>query len=310
MPSKDPNDPGYRRLRYIRYADDHLLGFTGPKAEAEQIKQRLAQFLREDLALELNQDKTLITHARTGAARFLSYEITVQHSLVRRKVNGVIGLRVPRDVIKAKCASYLKLGKPERRTELMNREDSVIIGTYGSEYRGIIQYYLLAGDVSRLNRLRWCAETSMLKTLAAKHDSSVSKMARKYQAVIDTPHGRRTCFRAVVERAGRKPLVATFGGIPLKRQKKAVLDDRVLAPVTTRRKELIFRFQTGQCEMCQQRSQVEVHQVRRLADLTKTGRPQPTWARLMAKRRRKTLVVCKPCHDAIHDRRPTAIPTE
>ncbi len=80
MPSVQPDDPGYRRLRYIRYADDHLLGFTGPKAEAEQIKQRLAQFLREDLKLELAADKTLITHARTNAARFLGYAITVQHN--------------------------------------------------------------------------------------------------------------------------------------------------------------------------------------------------------------------------------------
>ena len=77
LPSQDPHDPGYRRLRYCRYADDHLLGFTGPKAEAEEIKQRLAAFLRDDLKLELSQDKTLITHARTGAARFLGYEITV-----------------------------------------------------------------------------------------------------------------------------------------------------------------------------------------------------------------------------------------
>lgn len=310
MPSRDPNDPGYRRLRYIRYADDHLLGFIGPRAEAEQIKERLAAFLRDDLRLELSQDKTLITHARTGAARFLGYEITVQHSQVRRKVNGVIGLRVPRDVIKSKSAPYLKLGKPERRTDRINLDDSVIIGTFGSEYRGIVQYYLLAGDVSRLIRFRWCAETSMLKTLAAKHDTSVSKMARKYKAVIETPHGRRTCFRAIVERAGRKPLVATFGGIPLKRQKKAVLDDRILAPVATRRKELVSRLQTGRCELCQQPTKVEVHQVRKLADLAMPGARQPAWARVMTKRRRKTLVVCQPCHDAIHAGPSTATLTE
>ena len=113
LPSQDPDDPGYRRLRYCRYADDHLLGFTGPKAEAEEIKQRLAQFLRDDLKLELSPDKTLITHARTGAARFLGYEITVQHddrklTRGRRAVNGQIALRVPTDVIKAKCAPYLQ----------------------------------------------------------------------------------------------------------------------------------------------------------------------------------------------------------
>ncbi|MGH3547867.1 MAG: hypothetical protein ACRDQU_07080 [Pseudonocardiaceae bacterium] len=100
LPHGDPRDPHYRRLRYLRYADDHLLGFTGPKAEAEQIKARLAAFLRDDLKLELSEEKTLITHARTGAAKFLGYEITVQHNnrkitRGRRAVNGIIGLRVP-----------------------------------------------------------------------------------------------------------------------------------------------------------------------------------------------------------------------
>jgi group II intron reverse transcriptase/maturase len=310
LPRSDPYDPDYRRLRYVRYADDHLLGFTGPKAEADQIKERLAAFLRDDLRLELSEDKTLITHARTGAARFLGYEITVQHSRSRRTVNGVIGLRVPRSVIKAKCAPYLKLGKPERRTELLNRDDLTIISTYGSEFRGLVQYYLLAGDVSRLVRLRWVAETSMLKTLAAKHQSSVSKMARKYKATVETPHGRRTCFTATVERAGRKPLVARFGGIPLKRQKKAVLDDRQPVPVTTRRKELISRLQASRCELCERRAPVEVHHVRALADLAKPGRPQPAWAQLMATRRRKSLVVCGACHGLIHAGQPTATPTK
>jgi hypothetical protein len=93
LPSSDPRDPGYRRLRYVRYADDALLGFAGPKTEAEEIKSRLAAFLRDDLKLELNEDKTLLTHARTGAASFLGYEITVQHSKTRPHVNGSIALR-------------------------------------------------------------------------------------------------------------------------------------------------------------------------------------------------------------------------
>ena len=101
VPYADPMDPGYRRLCYVRYADDHLLGFTGPKAEAEEIKARLAAFLRETLGLELNASKTLITHARTRAARFLGYQITVQHSSTKltngqRSANGRIALRVPR----------------------------------------------------------------------------------------------------------------------------------------------------------------------------------------------------------------------
>ncbi len=145
LPTGDPQDPAYRRLRYCRYADDHLLGFAGPKAEAEQIRQRLARFLRDDLKLELNQEKTLITHARTGAARFLGYEITVQHAdrklaRGRRSVNGAIALRVPITVVKAKCAPYLQLGKPEQRPERVQLGDHEIVSIYGAEYRGIIQY--------------------------------------------------------------------------------------------------------------------------------------------------------------------------
>jgi group II intron reverse transcriptase/maturase len=309
LPSGDPRDPGFRRLHYARYADDHLPGFTGPKAEAEEIKARLAQFLHDDLKLDLNQTKTLVTHGRSSAARFLSYEITVQHSRDRPNVNGGIRLRVPPAVIKAKCAPYLAHGQPERRTALMNLPDRLIISTYGAEYRGIAQYYLLAGDVWRLNRLEWAAQTSMLKTLAAKHGSTVTKMARKYKAKIETPHGPRTCFEASMERAGRKPLVTRFGGIPLKRQKKTVITDRQPVPAASR-KELITRLLRGWCEWCERRAPVEVHQVRNLADLTKPGRAQPGWAHRMATMRRKTLVVCNPCHQAIHTGQPTAAPTE
>jgi group II intron reverse transcriptase/maturase len=316
LPSRDTHDPGYRRLRYTRYADDHLLGFAGPKAEAEEIKARLAAFLRDDLKLELSEGKTLITHARTSAARFLGYEITVRHSdhkltRGRREVNGDVALRVPLAVIRAKTAPYMRRGKPAHRPGLMNDDDLAIISTYGAEYRGIVQYYLLAGDVWRLNRLRWAAETSLLKTLAAKHRSTVPKMAARYGTVIDTPHGPRRCFQASIDRGeGRKPLVARFGGIPLKRQRMAVLTDRQPAPAAIHRKELIIRLLAGRCELCGHAGHTEVHQIRKLADLATPGQPQPAWAALMAKRRRKTLLVCQACHDAIHTGQPAAMLTE
>jgi group II intron reverse transcriptase/maturase len=310
MPSMDPHDPSYRRLRYTRYADDTLLGFTGPRAEAEQIKTRLAAFLRDDLALELSAEKTLITHARTQAANFLGYQITVLHNdrkVTRgyRRANGTIALRVPRTVITANCAPYLRRGKPMHRPELTNHDDHTIVGIYGSRYRGIVQYYLHAGDVFRLDRLEWVMKTSMLKTLAAKHRSTVTKMANKYKTTIATPYGPRRCFEASVERAGRKPLVTRFGGIPLRRQRTAVLTDRNPAPSAPRPKELVTRLRAGRCELCEQRATVEIHQIPTLAGLTRTGQPQPAWAQLMAARRRKTLIVCTPCHDTIHARQPT-----
>jgi hypothetical protein len=314
LPSADPEDPGYRRLRYIRYADDILLGFTGPRNEAEEIKRALGQFLRDDLKLELSETKTLITHARTGAARFLGYEVTVQHNNRtltggRRATNGAIWLRVPKDVIKAKSSRYTSRGKPERRPELMNEEDHAIIGRYGSEYRGVVQYYLLAGDVWRLGRLHWTMQTSLLKTLAGKYDSSVLKMNRKYAAAIETPHGPRKCLQASIQRRdGKKPLVATFGGIPLIRQKHAILRDREPVPATARRTELIRRLLRGRCELCGHTDGVQIHQIRKLSDLDKSGQPdQPEWMRIMARRRRKTLVVCDTCHASIHPERPIAL---
>jgi group II intron reverse transcriptase/maturase len=309
IPSGDPQDPGFRRLQYARYADDTLLGFAGPKAEAEEIKQRLTAFLRDELKLELSQDKTLITHARTQAAKFLGYEITVLHNdrkvtRGRRSANGIVSLRVPESVIKAKKAPYLSRGKPERRPHLINEDDHTIVNTYGAEWRGIVQYYLLAGNVHRLYRLHWVMETSLLKTLANKHRSTVSKMARTFTATINTKHGPRKCIEARVDRSGGKPLVARFGGIPLRRQKDTVISDRVLVPGIIRHKELVTRLLADRCEICKDTDGISVHHVRRLADLDRPGRPQPEWAQLMARRRRKTLVVCRACHDAIHPGQP------
>jgi hypothetical protein len=217
---------------------------------------------------------------------------------------------VPNPVIKAKCSPYLARGKPAAQTALHNLGDHDIVAAYGAQYRGIVQYYLLAGDVHRMDRLRWVMETSLLKTLAAKHGSTVAKTAARYKAVIETPHGPRTCFEAVRIRDGnRKPLVARFGGIPLKRQKTAIIIDRAPGRGTYPRKEIITRLLRNTCELCQHSGQVQVHHVARLADLARPGHGQPAWARLMAAKRRKTLVVCPPCHDQIHaERPPAAIP--
>jgi group II intron reverse transcriptase/maturase len=305
LPYGDPMDPGYRRLFYCRYADDVLLGFIGPKAEAEQIKAGLAAFLRETLALELNASKTLITHARTGAARFLGYQITVQHSSTRltrgrRTVNGKVALRVPKDVITAKCGPYRHQGKPWHRPRLLNLDDYDIVRIYAAEYRGIVNYYLLARDVWRLATLRWNAETSMLKTLAAKHKSTVALMAARHKAKVITGDGPRTCFEARLQRTGKKDLIARFGGIVLKRDKRAVITDPAPVPVHPPRKELIDRLRRRWCELCDHGATVTVHHVARLAQLGTAGPGQPAWAALMARKRRKTLIVCRSCHDYIH----------
>ena len=136
LPSGDPTDPGFRRLRYVRYADDFVLGFIGPKAEAEQIKASLATFLSTTLKLELSKDKTLITHATSQAAKFLGYELVTQkandqldlHGI--RKVNGRIGLRVPAKVIEQHCQAYMVNDKPATRPMLLHDADYTIVERY------------------------------------------------------------------------------------------------------------------------------------------------------------------------------------
>jgi group II intron reverse transcriptase/maturase len=305
LPYTDPMDPGYRRLKYIRYADDHILGFIGPKAEAEEIKARIALFLRETLGLELNASKTLITHARSQRARFLGYDITVQHCDTkrtggRRAANGKIALRVPPDVVKAQCARYRQHGKPWHRSRLQNLDDYDIVRIYGAEYRGVINYYLPAQNVSALSTLEWHAVTSMLKTLAAKHRSTVSRMAARHAAKVTTADGPRRCFEARRRREGKEDLVARFGGIPLRQDRRAIVRDPVPVPVAAPRKELLSRLRKRRCELCETGTTVAVHQVAGLKELGQPGPGQPAWASLMARMRRKTLIVCASCHDWIH----------
>lgn len=311
LPSVDPNDPEYRRLRYVRYADDFLLGFNGPRTEAEDIKRHLGAFLRDTLKLELSEAKTLLTHARTATARFLGYDIGTLHcdsahdQHGRRSINGTVTLRVPAAVIQAHCRPYMRDGKPVHRRERCHDTPYSIVAQYQAEFRGLAEYYRLAHNLSHLDRLRWVMETSLLKTLAHKLRCSVSEAARRYRAVIQTEHGPRKVLRVTVERGeGKGPLVTHWGGISLKWDKRAILDDqpRRFWNVGT---ELVERLLADECELCGSHDNVQVHHIRALKAL-RPGRsgPRPEWVKVMAARQRKTLVVCHACHTDIHAGRP------
>ena len=141
--------------------------------------------------------------------------------------------------MKAQCARYRQHGKPWHRPRLQNLDDYDIVRVYGAEYRGVVNYYLLAQDVWRLRTLRWHAETSMLKTLAAKHKSTVTKMAARHQAKVITGDGPRTCYEARRRRKGKPDLVARFGGIILRQDRRAVITDPAPVPVRVPRTELL-----------------------------------------------------------------------
>jgi hypothetical protein len=220
LPSSDPNGPGYRRLRYIRYADDHLLGFAGPKAEAKQIKQRLARFLRDELRLELSQDKTLITHVRTGQRGF-SVTRSRSSATTRRRTPLPSGQRSDRtpcpDVIKAKCPlSRARKTREEEGPDQQKRPcDRCDVRDRLPGHSPVLPAYrrrlsatpaaMGYGDVHAQDS---CGQAPFIGV----------EDGRRHRARIDTPNGPRVCFEARIERKNRKPLVARFG-IPLQRQR-------------------------------------------------------------------------------------------
>lgn len=306
LPSLDPNDANYRRLRFLRYADDLLLGFVGPRHEAVEIKAKLGEFL-QSLKLELSEAKTLLTHAQSGAAKFLGYEVVILNNNHKhdwrdqRSINGQVGLKVPKEVIRAKQQLYLERGKPKRRKGLIYNTPFTIITQYQQEFRGLVQYYQLAYNLHRFNTLKWQMERSLVLTLADKFKLTMSKVYRRYETVVQTEHGPRKVLQVKVEREEDKPpLIAQWGGIRLARNVKAILDEQPHIDLNDR-SELIQRLLADKCELCGSKEDVEIHHIRGLKDLTRKGQAsRPQWVEVMAARQRKTLVVCHKCHDEIH----------
>src|SRR5262249_17441905 len=193
-----PLDEGYRRLRYVRYADDFLLGFVGPASEAREIRDRLGEFLARKLRLTLSAEKTLITHAADDVARFLGYEIKVirEGALIsengRRARNGCISLRMPRDVVSKYHRRYSSGGKVTHRADLLNDSVYTIIQRYQGVLVGLYNYYCMASNVSkRMGRVQWILRTSLLKTLASKLRVRVSEVSKTYRV----PDQEYTTFR-------------------------------------------------------------------------------------------------------------------
>jgi len=306
LPSYDTQDPNFRRLWYVRYADDFLLGFTGPRCEAEVIKTAIREFLAAELRLELSDAKTLITHGRTETARFLGYEVCVTScdskiTAGQRSVNGKIALLVPREVVAAKRKAYMRRGKAVHRPELLEDDDLSIISLYQAQWRGLLNYYLMAVNVSvRLPQVCRVMRVSLAKTLAAKHRLTLSQVFRVYGATAWTPHGDLKVLRATRERPGKAPLVAEFGGLEVRWKKEVPNCDPPTTVHWNPRSELVKRLLANVCELCGSTDDCEVHHIRKLSDIDRPGRRAKTaWEQIMIARRRKTLVLCRKCHRAV-----------
>lgn len=307
LPSRDPNDPNFRRLWYVRYADDVLLGFTGPKAEAMNVKQEIAKFLHDQLSQELNQAKTLITHAHTAKANFLGYEVQAfqvdakHDKRGQRCINGSIGLRVPKTVVKTHRQKYMRRGKPIHLMQILNDSAYSIVAHYQAEYVGVVQYYRLAYNLCDLSQLKWIMQQSLVKTLAYKFKSTVGRIYHHYRTLLQTEEGTYKVLQVKLERGpNQAPLTAHFGGVSLHYNRWVAISDQT-KPIWSKRSELLQRLLAQKCELCGSSEKVEAHHIRKLADLErKGGKVQPEWVKRMIARKRKTLIVCQKCHNQIH----------
>lgn len=310
MSSFDTSDPNYRRLTYVRYADDFLLGFAGPKDEAEQIKARLKQFVESHLKLQLSDEKTLITHAKTEKARFLGYDLQVMRSDSkvdrngRRSVNGLTLLLAPRDVIESHSKAYMSHGKPTQRSDLLHKSDHEIVSHYQTVYRGLVNYYGMAHNLaSRFNQLRWVLETSMACTLAGKHRCSCASLWRKHKVKRQTPHGWVNAFEVRSVDSDGRTKVTHFGGISLRRRKPLLVGKRETdggIPGSPHLRERILGTVCQVCRKCDEN--LQIHHIRRMADIL-GDKPQdrPLWQQMMLAMNRLTITVCGACHADIHN---------
>jgi group II intron reverse transcriptase/maturase len=194
LPYTDGMDSGYKRMKYVRYADDFLIGIIGSKADSLHIKEDLACFLAEKLKLTLSPAKTLVTHAQKPA-KFLGYHVHVRKSghikrstatgSLKRAYNGKLVLTMPLATVRKRLLAYqaMKLvkrngtekWKPTGRGKLLNNDDLEILNCYNAEVRGFANYYSIANNAASLHNFRYVMEYSMYKTFGRKYRCSIGK---------------------------------------------------------------------------------------------------------------------------------------
>jgi hypothetical protein len=309
FPARDPMDGNYRRIQYMRYADDFLVGVIGSKADAEKIKADIGLFLSEKLKLTMSPEKTLITHGQEKA-RFLGYNITICQSTATRRTSrgqtrmhtGRVKLFVPKEKWVGKLLEYdvLKITTNEhgrekwkqlQRNDFLRLEPQEIISMYNAQIRGMYNYYRIANNASVLNKFRYVMEYSMYKTFAGKFKTTVAKVKAKYMR--DGVFGL-----GYMTKSGPKKAIFYQGGFArIRALLPASVDCEPECIIDHEPKELFFRMKAAKCELCgKEHVSVSAHQVKRLKDLT----GNLLWERGMMKMRRKTMIVCEECHQSIH----------
>ncbi len=306
LPEKDQFDPEYERLCYIRYADDFLLGYAGGKEEAERLMAEVQEFLVRELKLECSEEKTMIKH-RTKGVRFLGHDLRTSKPMqpkwiddgksrkhLQRITNNQILLWVPRERMKAFAIRHgygdmiNGQGVQKHRAYLMPNTDLEILTQYNQEVRGFLQYYKYVLNFKTLEILHFTAETSLVKTLAAKYKLSRAKAYGKYK------YNKRL---AVKTDKGYQYWIAPKD-INRDRPKVSEVDIDDIHKFYATRTELDLRRAANKCEYCRtENGPFEVHHVRKLKDIAKV---KASWMKHMMARKRKTIVLCIDCYHDLH----------
>ncbi|WP_246001443.1 group II intron reverse transcriptase/maturase [Mucilaginibacter gracilis] len=307
IPACDEMDSDYRRLKYVRYADDFLIGVIGSKEDSKRIKEDIKTFLESKLKLELSEEKTLITHTEKPA-KFLGYEVTVNKSnLAKRNIDGElvrtynkkVYLSLNMDTIKKKLFDFevleikrnegKEVWKARERSKSLHNDDLEILQTYNYTIRGFHNYFAIANNSALLSRFRYIMQYSMYKTFAAKYRSSVPEIARKYV--------KNGVFTVQYANKNGDVKSQSFYNESFKRRNPAT-DVQLDANLTVyhSKNSLIDRLKAEKCEICGAEETLEMHHVRKLKDLKGKTHVE----KVMRARYRKTIALCKSCHVKTH----------
>jgi group II intron reverse transcriptase/maturase len=309
LPSGDPFDDEYKRLYFCRYADDFCIGIIGSRADAEQVRQEVRQFIEQNLKLTIAEEKSHIRQSKRGVT-FVGYELKTysgdrviklkrgRRHTTMKSISEQIQLQIPKDRMQKFCAQkgygMYATGKATHKPQWITLTDAEIILAYNGELRGLANYYALAPSVKKtLHKLEWIWQTSLLKTLANKHKTSVNKVAKR----LRTEEG----LRLTVKREQETRYINAFRlkHLRIPSPHNPQLDEEPNGYIwTLSRSEVIKRLNGKQCEYCEtMEGPFEVHHIRKLKDVAKG---KVLWQRMMAARRRKTLILCRTCHHQLH----------